>query len=297
MTSRPVYAGVSWMLVTTFFFVCVHATGKYLVASYPVGQVVWGRYFFHLLLAAAVLGPGIRQAIKTSNLWAQLIRSAFMLGATVFYFLGVQLIPLADANAISFMTPIFVVLLAGPVLSEKVGPRRWFGVVCGFAGALIIIRPGSGAMDLAAAYLIASSLCNACYQIATRQLGLKADPRATLFYTALVGTVGASAALPFSWQPMPWEGWALMVLIGAFACAGHFTIIKAYRAAPAAVIAPFNYVNLLWAAGFGFVIFGDLPDQWTIVGASVIVASGLYILHRERQVGGADRGTIAGSSG
>jgi len=279
-------AGIGWMLVTTFFFVCVHATGKHLVASYPVGQVVWGRYVFHFLLAALVLGPALRDVVRTPNLNAQLLRSAFMLGATAFYFAGVQRLPLAEANAISFTTPIFVVLLAGPVLGEHVGPRRWLGVVCGFAGALIVIRPGSGAMELAAAFLVASAVCNACYQIATRRLGQRDDARTTLLFTALVGTLASSAALPVVWQPMDLEGWLLMVAIGAFAAVGHFTLIKAYRAAPAAVVAPFNYANLLWAVLFGFVLFGDLPDGATVLGAAVIVTSGLYILRRERHGGG-----------
>ncbi len=284
MESKSVAVGIAWMLVTTFFFVCVHATGKYLVVTQPVGQVVWGRYFFHLLFAALILGPRLRTLIRTDNLPAQLIRSAFMLGATAFYFAGVQLLPLAEANAISFLTPIFVVMLARPVLGERVGPHRWAGVFFGCVGAVVIIRPGDGAADLAALFLVASSFCNALYQITTRQLGNKDDPLTTLFYTAIVGTAGASAALPFTWAPVSLSGWALFAAIGAFACIGHLTLIKAFRAAPAAIVAPFNYVNLVWAALFGLVIFGDLPDRSTLIGAGIIVASGLYILFRERKV-------------
>jgi len=290
--SRSVAVGIAWMLVTTFFFVCVHATGKYLVVTQPVGQVVWGRYFFHLLFAALILGPRLRTLVRTDNLPAQLIRSAFMLGASAFYFAGVQLLPLAEANAISFLTPIFVVMLARPMLGERVGPHRWAGVFFGFVGALIIIRPGSGTADLAALFLVASSFCNALYQITTRQLGNRDDPLTTLFYTAIVGTAGASAALPFTWAPVTPSGWALFAAIGAFACIGHLTLIKAYRAAPAAIVAPFNYANLVWAAVFGVIIFGDLPDAWTLAGAGIIVASGLYILFRERKAARAMRDVV-----
>jgi drug/metabolite transporter (DMT)-like permease len=276
---------IAWMLLTTFLFVCVHATGKYLVASYPVGQVVWGRYFFHLLFVVAVLGPRLGRAVRTANLPLQLLRSGFMLGATVFYFAGVRLLPLTEANAIAFTTPILVALLARPVLGERVGPRRWLGVAFGFLGALIVVRPGSGVMELAAGILIASSFCNAFYQITTRQLGARDDSLTTLFYTATVGTVAASLALLAGWAPMDMTGWLLMAAIGAFACGGHFALIKAYQGAPASVVAPFNYANLVWAVFFGFFVFGDLPDTWTVLGAVIIVASGLYILHREKASG------------
>ncbi|MDH3595952.1 MAG: DMT family transporter [Rhodospirillales bacterium] len=291
MPSRPepdepraprVPAAVVWMLVTTFFFVCVHATGKYLVASHPVVQVVWGRYVFHLLFAAAILGPRLTRVARTANLRLQLLRSLFMLGASGFYFAGVRTLPLAEANAIAFTTPILVVLLAQPVLGERVGPRRWLGVAGGFLGALIVIRPGSGVMDLAAGFLLASAFCNACYHIATRQIGARDDPLTTLFYAAVVGTAGASAALPVVWQPLDAEAWLLLAVLGGVACAGHFTIIKAYQAAPASVVAPFNYAILIWTVVFGYVIFGDLPGPWTLLGAAVIVLSGLYILRRER---------------
>ena len=169
-------AGAAWMLVTTFFFVCVHTTGKYLVAHYPVGQVVWGRYVFHLVFAMLVLGPRLRQAVRTENRKLQLLRSSFMLGATVFYFAGVQYIPLAEANAISFTTPIFVVMLAPLILGEKVGPRRWLGVAVGFLGALVVVRPGVGGMELAAALLLACSVSNAGYQITTRVLAAGTMP-------------------------------------------------------------------------------------------------------------------------
>ncbi|MCG8360647.1 MAG: DMT family transporter [Kiloniellales bacterium] len=281
-SAKGVPAGIVWMLVTTFFFVCVHTTGKYLVALYPVGQVVWGRYVFHLLFAAVILGPALKRAARTEHLKLQLIRSALMLGASAFYFAGVQLIPLAEANSIASTTPIFVVMLAPLLLGEQVGPRRWLGVAVGFVGALIIIRPGSGLMDFAVIFLVASALCNAGYQLTTRQLGGRDEPLTTLFYTAAVGSLASSAAVPFIWEPVDASGWMLFALIGAFACIGHFTLIKAYQATAASTVAPYGYANLLWAVAFGFVVFGDLPDVTTVLGAGLIVASGLYILHRER---------------
>jgi drug/metabolite transporter (DMT)-like permease len=279
--------GIAWMLVTIFFFVCVHTIGKYLVADYPVAQVVWGRYVFHFIIALALLGPRLLQALRTPHLRLQLARSTFMLCSTALYFAGVAELPLATANAISFTTPIWVTMLAPAVLGERVGVRRWAGVAAGFLGALIVIRPigGEGVPLTAAALLLGSSLSNACYQITTKQLGSRDDPITTLLFTAMVGTVGASFAVPVVWTPMTQFGWLLMVAIGFCAAVGHFTLFKAFQAAPAAVVAPFNYSNLLYATLFGFLIFGDLPDRWTVLGAAIIVGSGLYIWYRERTVG------------
>ncbi|MGI9510571.1 MAG: DMT family transporter [Geminicoccaceae bacterium] len=270
--------GVFWMLVTAFFFVCVHTTGKYLLTRYPLVQVVWGRYVFHLILALVILAPKLAQLIRSGNLQLQLLRSGFMLGSTTFYFAGVQYLSLTEANAINFLTPVLVVILAQPILGERVGLQRWIGVAIGFAGAMIIIRPGSGLMDLAAGILMLSALCNASYQLSTRKLGAIDDPLTTLLYTALVGSIGASLAVPFTWAPMDGEGWLLMVLIGAFALIGHFALIKAYRLAPAPTIAPFSYSILIWSVLFGFVVFGQLPDTWTLLGACTIVVGGFIIL-------------------
>jgi drug/metabolite transporter (DMT)-like permease len=266
------------MLITAFFFVCVHATGKFLLTRYPVVQVVWGRYIFHLLLAMLILAPHLKRLVRTTNLKLQLLRSSFMLGSTTFYFAGVQYLPLTEANAINFLTPILVVILAQPVLGEEVSLRRWAGVGIGFIGAMIIIRPGSGLMDAAAGILIMSALCNACYQLSTRKLGGMDDPLTTLLFTALVGSIGASIAVPFSWQPMDLQGWLLMLAIGGFAVIGHFALINAYRLAPASTIAPFSYSMLIWSVLFGYLIFDQLPDHWAALGAVIIVIGGITIL-------------------
>ena len=271
-------SGIFWMLVTAFFFVCVHTTGKFLLTRYPLGQVVWGRYIFHLILALVILAPQLARLTRSGNLRLQLLRSLLMLGSTTFYFAGVQYLSLTEANAINFMTPVLVVILAQPLLGERVGLQRWIGVAIGFAGAMIVIRPGSGLMDLAAGILLLSALCNAGYQLSTRKLGAIDDPLTMLLYTALVGSIGASLVVPFTWEPIELEGWLLMVLIGAFALIGHFALIKAYRLATAPTIAPFSYSILIWSAAFGYLIFDQLPDVWTILGAGIIVIGGFVIL-------------------
>jgi drug/metabolite transporter (DMT)-like permease len=271
-------SGIFWMLVTAFFFVCVHATGKLLLTRYSLVQVVWGRYIVHLILALIIMAPILTRIIRSGNLKLQLLRSAFMLGSTTFYFAGVQFLPLTEANAINFLTPVLVVILAQPILGERVGLQRWIGVATGFIGAMIIIRPGSGVMDVAAGIIVLSALCNACYQLSTRKIGAIDDPLTTVLYTALVGSIAASFAVPFDWRPIDLEGWLLMIAIGAFALIGHFALIKAYRLASAPTIAPFGYSILLWSAVFGFVLFNQLPDLWTLLGAAIIVAGGFTIM-------------------
>lgn len=271
-------SGIVWMLITAFFFVCVHATGKFLTASYPVVQVVWGRYVFHLALAVLILAPQLKRLLRTGNLKLQLLRSTFMLGSTVCYFAGVQYLPLTEANAINFLTPILVVILAQPVLGEQVGLRRWIGVGLGFVGAMIVIRPGSGLMDVAAGFLIMSALSNACYQLSTRKLGAIDNPLTTLLFTAIVGSICATLAVPFVWEPMDLQGWLLMLAIGAFAIIGHFALINAFRLATASSVAPFSYSMLIWSTVFGYLVFDQLPEYWAILGAAVIVIGGIIIL-------------------
>jgi len=289
LVSRPVgtqddniKAGVAWMLVTTFFFVSLDVTAKYLVASYPVIQVVWARFLVHLILAALILGPRIGFFARSANLPLQIVRSILLLATTVLFFSGVRLLPLADASAIMFTSPILLSILAIPYLGEWVGPRRWAAIFVAFLGALVVVRPGTGVMGAGALFLLGAACCNACYQLITRQLRGADEPRTTLLYTGLAGAVGTSLAVPTVWTPIAIGDWPLFASLGVFGCLGHFTLIKAFQSAPATVVAPFSYASLIWAIVFGYVVFGDLPDLWTLVGATIIATGGLYILHREQ---------------
>ncbi len=280
--------GILWMLLTMFLFACINAIAKYLALSYPVPQVVWARYAFHLLLLALLLRGRLPRAAATKRLGLQLLRSSIMVITTGLYFTGIHFIPLADAGAIMFVAPILVTALSLPLLGEPVGRRRWAGVAAGFVGALIIIRPGAGAMQAAAFLPFCAACLHALYQITTRKVS-SIDPAITsLVYTALVGGLVASAVVPFFWTAPDAAGWALMAMLGFLGGVGHFALIKAFQAAPVATVTPFGYTILLWVTLFGFVLFDDLPDAWTIVGALVIVASGLYIFHREQKRRGDD---------
>ena len=274
--------GILWMLLTGICFVAMDSLAKHLTQSYPIAQVVWARYAFHFLLLALVLGPRLRRTMHTRRLGLQCLRSVLLLGATCLSFAALSFIPLADATAIMFVAPIVVTALAMPLLGERVGPHRWASVVVGFLGALVIIRPGTEAMDPAALLALGGASCYALYQIATRRLSATEAPLTTLAYTALIGVLATSALMPFLWLPPAPMHWFAMIGLGLLGGIGHFALIKAFQFAPAATVTPFGYSNLIWAVLFGYLIFGDLPDGWTVSGALVIAGSGLYIAHREQ---------------
>jgi len=277
--------GIFWMLGAMMMFSGTNAFAKLLMVHYPVMQVVWARYFFQFLLLSIFLAPRIGKVMVTSKLKIQLVRSFLLFGTSVLFFFGLSQVALADISAIMFVAPILVTALSMPLLGERVGPRRWAGILIGFFGALIVIRPGFGMMQSAALFPLGAACLYALYQISTRFIGHSDNALTTLFYTASSGTLITSALVALFWQTPDVAGWAMMAALGVTSNLGHFSMIKAYQAAPAPTVAPFSYVNLLWATMFGFILFSELPDLWTISGAIVIAASGLYIFHRENKPG------------
>lgn len=278
--------GIVWMLVSILLASMMDAISKYLSQSYPVFQIVWARYLFQALPVMVVLGPRLPVLVRTRRMGIQLLRSAMLLGATITFIFGLKEIPLAEASTILFLAPLIVTALSVPLLREQVGARRWMAVLVGFAGAVIVIRPGAGIFQGWAFFPLATAFLYALYMITTRQLSRTDSSLTTLVYTASVGALLMSAIVPFDWVQPDFEGWTLMILLGALGGANHFALILAFRAAPAAVISPLEYSRLIWATSFGFVLFGDLPDVWAIAGAALIVVSGLYVYSRESRSSG-----------
>lgn len=276
-------SGIIWMIMTMLMFVSMDTCAKYLVSHYPTMQAVWGRYFFQVVILCIALGPRIPELMRTQSLAFQLIRSLFLLGATLCFFTGLGTIQVAEASAIMFTAPLMLTAAAPFVLKEKVGIRRWMSVVIGFVGAMIIIRPGQGALAEGAFWVLGAAACYACYQLSTRALSGQDSVLTTLFYSALLGAVIMSAVVPFHFVMFAPFDWAVMALAGLFGTLGHFCMIKAFTNAEASQVAPYSYTNLIWASIIGFVLFGTLPDIWTYVGAGIIIASGLYIIHREQK--------------
>lgn len=272
------------MLATMFWFVTLDSTAKYLMQSYPVVQVIWARFFFHLLFVAILMGRFLPAQIRSESLPNQILRSVFMFSTTVLFFIGIHLLPLATAATIMFLSPVIVTILSIPLLGEKVGPRRWSGIAIAFAGALVVMRPGTDSLQLSILVVLAAAFTHALYQVFTRKLGTRDRPMTSLFYTSIIGAIVTSGVAPFYWQPVAGFDWLLLVFAGLAGAIGHLCLIRAFRNAPASVVAPFSYSSLIWATLFGFVLFGDLPDGWTLAGAAMIIGSGLYIYHREQRV-------------
>lgn len=275
--------GIFWMLVTMLMFVTMDSVAKVLLVSYPVAQVVWARFAFHVLLLTLYLNRRLPAVLRTGRLRLQLLRSILLLSTTILFFTGLQYNQLVTASAIMLVGPLVVTALSMPLLKEHVGRRRWAGVVIGFTGALVIIRPGTDMVELAALLPLGAAVTYALYQIATRVLTHTEQGMTTLFYTALLGAVVTSLAVPFFWTAPDLEGWLLMAGLGLLGGIGHFCMIRSLSLAPAATVVPFTYSNLIWATLFGFTLFGDLPDLWTVAGALIIAGSGLYIFHREQR--------------
>jgi drug/metabolite transporter (DMT)-like permease len=284
MTERAAHLkGIVLIVLTMLCFVAMDTVVKALVRDYPVTEVVWARYVFHVLVTIAVLAPRRRLSLRTNRLALQLFRSLLLVIATVSFFTALTYVPLADASVITHAAPLLVTALSVPLLRETVGPWRWSAVVVGFIGVLIVMRPGLGVMHPAAFLVLGTAFCFALYQVATRRLATTEDPFTTLLYTGITGAVLASLVVPFTWQTPTALGWTLMLVTGAFGGLGHYLLIKAHNLTPVSVLAPFIYTQLVWATLSGWIFFGDFPDKWTIIGAGVIAASGLYILYRENR--------------
>ncbi len=275
--------GVAWILLATFLWVGSDALVKYLSDFYPTAQIVWARYAFNVLALVLLLNRRIPAAMRSTRPLLQLFRSSLTVVSTTLFFVALRTIPIADASAVFFFAPVLVTALAVPMLGETVGFRRWIGVGVGFAGVMVILRPGFGVVEAGLLMVLAAAAINAFFQIATRLLSRFDHPWTTMLYTPLVGLVASSMVAPSVWTAPDFSGWCLLVALGLCSGGGHAALVKALEAADVAAVTPFNYAGLLWAALFGFLFFGDVPDVWTILGAGLIVAGGLYILHRERK--------------
>ena len=267
-----------------FLFVSMDTLAKYLTQTYPVLQVVWARFFFHAVWLALYLRGQLPRYLRSQRLGLQLGRGVCLVATTFLFFSAIALLPLAEASAIMLVGPLVVTALSVPLLGEHVGPRRWVSVAVGFGGALIIIRPGTEVMQWASLLPLAAACIYGLYQISTRVLSRHDPPFTTLLYTVSVGLPLTTLLLPWIWVwPDAW-GWLLMACVGLLGGLSHFTLIKAFSVAPAVVVTPFSYSNMIWAISLGFVVFNELPDRWTVIGASIIAASGLYIFYREQKL-------------
>jgi drug/metabolite transporter (DMT)-like permease len=281
--------GVALMCAAVALFSALDTIAKFLSGHMDTLQVVAVRFisafFIALLFSNPISRPGL---LRTARPGLQVLRALMLVSTTIFNFLAFRYLQLDEALAILFATPFLVAIAAGPLLGEWVGWRRWTAIAVGFAGVLVVIRPGlSGGMQWAALFSVAAAIFYAGYGIATRMVSRTDGSETTLFYGNLVAICAMGPLLPFVWSgPISWLDFSLMVAMGALGSFSHYLLIAAHRRAPASVLSPFIYTQLVWATALGYLVFGDIPTQWTLLGGAIVVASGLYLIHRERKVTG-----------
>jgi drug/metabolite transporter (DMT)-like permease len=277
---------IALMFAALFCFACLDTSGKWLSRHIPIWEVVWARYmgatFFVLIFINPATTP---RMLSTSRPGLQLIRALLLFGATALNFFALRWLQLAQTVSIAFAGPLLIALFAGPILGEWVGPRRLIAIIVGFLGVIVVTRPSLSGIHPAMLLSFGATTCNCFYSILTRVLAATDSSRTTTFFSAISGAVILTPALPFFWvTPPDWNVWLFLVLIGGFGGLGHWLLILAHGRAPAALLAPFAYTQIVWMIVFGYMVFGDLPDVWTLTGAGIVIASGLYLLYRSRVV-------------
>ncbi len=281
-TDRP-FKGIALILASTVFLGTSDVTAKYLSATLPSIEIAWVRFLVFALIMTPAMVPGMPlYSLRTTRPAFQLMRGLALLGSSLLFISGLRYLPIAEASATGFVAPLFVTALSIVFLGESVGVRRWLATAAGLLGVLIILRPGTGAFHAAAFFPIVSALCWAATLIMTRMMSGREHAITTMTYSSIAGLCVLSALVPFTWVAPSWHDILFGILIGVTSTAGQWIVVLAFRYADASVLAPFSYSQLVWVSILGFLIFGEVPDVWTVVGAAFIVASGLYTAHRER---------------
>ena len=258
------------------------AITKWLTGGYPVGEILfWRAVFSFLPIILFIWHEGGFKCLKTNRLGMHILRALGMLGSATFIVISFSMMPIADAVALNFTGPLFVTALATPLLSERVGWRRWTAVCVGFAGVIIMLRPG-GDMQWTVLLPVASAISGAIRDITTRYMSDTENSTAILFYTNAFIVFAGLMTIPMGGWVMPnLTDFGLFTAAGCFSGLAHFLLIRSFHYSEVAVVMPFKYLTLLWAVLLGYVVWGDVPDFYMIVGAAFIIASGLYILYRE----------------
>ena len=284
----PTVAGLLLQMAALLLFVGLDTITKAMTAHFPVSQLVFTRFLFHTLAVVIVLRLTMpRLPWRSRAPGMQTVRSLTLVLANVLFTVALSRIPLADAAAVSFASPILTVALAALWLKEVVSPRRWIGVAVGFGGVLVALRPpfltGEAAPDWAIVLPLGTAAVFAVYQIMTRVLATVDDPRTTILHTGLAACALTAFAQPFVWVPPAPGEWALLALAGVFGASGHFLLIQAYSRAPASLLAPTSYTQLVWATLSSALFFADPPDGWTLLGAGIIAGGGVVVAWPSRR--------------
>ncbi|OWJ96188.1 EamA family transporter [Pseudomonas sp. A46] len=276
--------GILLVVLATFLFAGHDALSKYLGGLYPVIMVVWARYLVHTLLMAGIFLPraGLR-VLRSRRPGLQVLRALSLLSTSLLFTAGLQFIPLAEATAVNFLAPVLVTALSVPLLREKVSLVQWLAVVMGFIGVLVIVHPGGELFTPAILFPLGSALGFCFYQLLTRKLAAHDSPTTSNFFAGLCNTLVMSALVPFFWQLPNWEGWLLLLALGAAGMTAHLLLTQAFRHAAPALLAPFGYCQIVFAGLLGFLVFSHTPEASTLAGIAIICLSGLGAAWMQRK--------------
>lgn len=284
--ARPAaLAGVGWFVLAIFCFGVMDAMIKVASADYGTWQIMFFRAAASILpVAVLVHWSGGVSSLRTKRLGSHVLRALVGLAAVYGFFTSFRLMPLADAYAIGFAAPLFMTALSVPVLGEKVGWRRWAAVLVGFAGVMVMLRPGQGVLSLTALVPLAAAFFYSLTMLYVRVLARTETNAAIVFYFLVtLAAVSGVVMLP-DWKTPDLPGLALLVAIGLVGGVAQIAFTQAFRLTAPSLLAPFEYTAMLWAVGFGYLLFGDIPDEAIWIGSAIVIASGLYIIHRESRV-------------
>jgi drug/metabolite transporter (DMT)-like permease len=284
MSAKSPLLGIGLMITAMAVLPFLDVIAKYLgQQGVPVMQIVWARLFFGAILTLpfALKIAGVKGLMPNMPLM-HAVRASFIIAATAFFFWALHYLPIADTLAIFFVQPLIVTMLSPIMLGEHVGIRRWAAVAVGFAGTLIIIRPGFEELNPGVFLALGSGFCLALYLLLTRKIAGSAPAMLTTFYTSLMGGLITSVIVLFVWETPTPAQWGFFVLLSFIANGGHYLIIRAYDHAEASLLAPLAYTEIVMAVLAGWYFFGDFPDGWTFLGVGILIASAIYISWRER---------------
>ncbi|HEX9182299.1 MAG TPA: DMT family transporter [Burkholderiales bacterium] len=284
-SARNRLTGIGLVSLTYVLFALLDGSAKWMVQTVPVLVVVWLRFVTHTLIASALLFPMRGMAlVRTRHLRWHLLRGLMFIAMTGLNFWALQYLQLTVTASIFFLVPILVALLSAPLLGEKLDARRWAAIVAGFAGVLVVVRPGSEAFHPAILLSLVNAGLYAVFNLMTRKLAAYDPPETIQFLPAVVASIVLAPFALAAWQsPQGWFEWFMLCMLGVFGGTGHYLLAMAHRYAPASVLAPFLYQQILYMALFGYLVFGNVPDKETWIGAAIVVASGLYLFSRERR--------------
>ena len=275
--------GIALVTLTTLCFATLDACAKWLVQSLPVFEVVWLRFLTHVIITSALLAPVYgRGLVRVHHKALQALRGAILATMTALNFWALQYLQLAETGAIQFSVPIMIAVISAFWLGEHLDWRRWIAIGAGFAGVLLVIRPGTSGFHPAILLSVGNAVLYAAFNLLTRRLAATESPAATQLMSAIGATVLLTPFALMQWQwPSSWGTWAVICLCGFSGGMGHFCVTQAHRYASAAILGPFLYQQIIYMTLWGWLLFAQVPDVFVVAGAAVVVASGLYLLWLE----------------